>query len=631
VALEPPDTKESPGSGGDSDAPLKIAAVGEEGDGEGEAGYPDKEDKAYKPFRLAKYFSSVGVIVIFFTCLALAAMMSDRAEKIIYERVVDDTIMIMDNVNIQMFNNFLLPIYRERGEAKLSQVEPYRLINSVIKNTIHGFDISKVTLYDAKVGMMVYSTESNVPIVNYEVDKNTGLMVPVGNLADPMSLYLEAIDIYNAKKEEAERNPELRVRPNYQQSAGSPNRAAYINYLKERTVIVREEGGYLFGKFFPSGQFTIRCIKAMEDYYSQNISGVLEVYRDLTSEYQEIARMHFMALLVAIGSSLFLTGILWMIVARGESIITQKNAEKAALDERLHQSERLANLGKMVETVSHEIRNPLGIIRSSADFLASGLKDSPGQKRIAGAIVDESERLWRILTDFLDFARPMKPVLTAVIIEDVLEEILVLLEADMSRAGVELSVKMRPDPGPILADRDQLHRAFLNLLVNAIQAMPEGGLLTVGTSVRLAGEPSGQLIVTILDTGPGLSAEAASHLFRPFHTTKTKGTGLGLVLVRNVIESHLGSLVLENVKGGPDDHGLKVTVSLPLKPATTLEIIPAHELPPPADPPPSPEGPGEDGDRYSDPSAGDGNGSRQNQNNQNNHGQEPFGDKYVAK
>jgi signal transduction histidine kinase len=284
-----------------------------------------------------------------------------------------------------------------------------------------------------------------------------------------------------------------------------------------------------------------------------------------------------MALVVAIASSLFLTVILWLVVARGESIITQKNAEKAALDERLNQAERLANLGKMVETVSHEIRNPLGIIRSSADFLAAGLKESPGQKRIAGAIVDESERLWRILTDFLDFARPMKPVLTAVVIEDMLEEILVLLEADMSRAGVELLVKMRPDPGPILADRDQLHRAFLNLLVNAIQAMPEGGLLTVGTSAQMVGEPQGRLLVTIRDTGPGLSPEAASHIFKPFHTTKTKGTGLGLVLVRNVIESHLGRIVLENVKGDPDDHGLRVTVSLPFKPAGPVAPLGTEE------------------------------------------------------
>jgi signal transduction histidine kinase len=159
----------------------------------------------------------------------------------------------------------------------------------------------------------------------------------------------------------------------------------------------------------------------------------------------------------------------------------------------------------------------------------------------------------------------MKLELSGVVVEDILEEILVLLEADMSRAGVELVSRLRPDPGPILADQGQLHRAFLNLLVNAIQAMPEGGLLTVETSLVKADEPQGRLVVTILDTGPGLSPEAATHLFRPFHTTKTKGTGLGLVLVRNVVESHSGRLELVNVQGGPDDHGLKVTVSLPLR------------------------------------------------------------------
>jgi signal transduction histidine kinase len=515
-----------------------------------------------KPFQLAKYFSSIGVIVIFFTCLVLAAMMSDRAERIIYDRVVEDTVMIMDNVNFQMFTNFLLPIYKERGEAKLSQPEPYRYLHSVIQNAIHGFDISKVALYDAKVGMMVYSSESTVPVVTYRV-AGTGQPEAVGRLAEPMGLYSEAIRIFMAKGTGGAGGQA----PSFQQPPGSPGRAAYIDYLKERTVIVRQEGGYLFGKFFPRGQFTIRCLKAMEDYYTHNISGVLELNRDLTAEYRQIASMHFTAVVVAVASSLFLSVILWMVVARGESIINQKSAEKAALDERLHQAERLANLGRMVGTVSHEIRNPLGIIRSSADFLASRLKDSPGQARLAAAIVDESGRLWRILTDFLDFARPMRPVLSPVVVEDILEEILVLLEADMSRAGVELLSRMQPDPGPILADRDQLHRAFMNLLVNAIQAMPEGGLLTVGTGVLMAGEPQGRLIVTIRDTGPGLSAEASSQLFKPFRTTKTKGTGLGLVLVRNVVESHLGRLDLENVSGGPDEHGLLVSISLPLRPA----------------------------------------------------------------
>jgi hypothetical protein len=307
--------------------PLRFTSISDDEEAEATEILSEREEKIYKPFQLAKYFSSLGVIIIFFTCIVLAAMMSDRAEKIIYERVVDDTIMIMDNVNIQMFNNFLLPIYRERGEAKLSQAEPYRLINQVIKNTIHGFDISEVALYDAVVGMMVYSSESNTPVVTYEFDPESKEMIAVGTKADPMDLYSEAIRIYITKRDEAIKDGTLSGVPNYLLIDGPADREAYVNYLKERTVIVKQEGGYLFGKFFPKGQFTIRCFKAMEDYYTHNISGVLEVNRDLTSEYREIARMHFMALVVAIASSLFLTIILWMIVARGESIINQKNAE----------------------------------------------------------------------------------------------------------------------------------------------------------------------------------------------------------------------------------------------------------------------------------------------------------------
>ncbi|MDR1051521.1 MAG: hypothetical protein LBP95_10705 [Deltaproteobacteria bacterium] len=532
-----------------------------------------------KPFRLTKYFSLVAVVSIFVTCLFLAVMMSDRAEKIISDRVVDETVMIMDNLNYQMFNSFLLPIYRSRGEARLSLEEPYRFLDAVIQGTVHGFDISRVALYDAKFGMMVYSSESPKPVVVYEVSVDTGRLAPRGQLAEPMSLYLEAIRVSllangpGGMVDNAGGAGPGELPPRPLKTPGSPDRAAYINYLKERTVIVRQEGGYLFGKFFPRGQFTIRCLKAMEDYYTHNISGVLELTRDLSAEYRQIAAMQYRALIVAVATALFLSFVLWVVVARGESIINQKNAEKLALDERLHRAERLANLGQMVATVSHEIRNPLGIIRSSADFLAASFRDgqaSTGQRRLAGAIVDEAERLWRILTDFLDFARPMKPSLEAVVVEDILEEILVLLEADMSAAGVELVTRLRPDPGPILADPGLLHQVFMNLLVNAIQAMPDGGLLFVGTSVDNPGDARGFLAATVQDTGPGLSEEASAHLFRPFHTTKTKGTGLGLVLVRNVVESHAGALELQNVGGGPDEHGLLATVRLPLRPADHL-------------------------------------------------------------
>ncbi|MDR3203498.1 MAG: hypothetical protein LBV23_01965 [Deltaproteobacteria bacterium] len=530
---------------------------------------PIKEKKSLadtleeKPFRLAKYFSSVAVILIFATCLILAGLMSNRAERIIYERVVEDTIMIMDNLNYQMFNNFLMPIYRERGEARLSQPEPYTFLNAVIQSTIHGFDISRVCLYDAKFGMMVYSSDSASPVVVYEVNPETGQSTPKGELASPMTSYLEAIRL--AYLPTAPSGLDQEKTPDRWQSPGSPGRAAYLQYLKTRTVIVKEDGGFWLFGFFPRGNFSIRLFKAMEDYFTREVSGVLELRRDLTTEYRQIASTQYMALAVAISTSLFLSLVLWMVVARGESIINMKNAEKAALGERLHQAERLVNLGQMVSTVSHEIRNPLGIIRSTADFLASNLKQSPSQNKLASAIVDESDRLWRILTDFLDFARPQDPKLAPVVIEDILEEILVLLEAEMNKSGVELEIATREDPGPILADGPMLHRAFLNLLVNAIQAMPDGGLLVVKTELEMEGEPEARLLIYIIDTGPGISPDAADHLFRPFHTTKTKGTGLGLVLVRNVIESHFGKLELINRSGSQGERGLMVKVSLPVR------------------------------------------------------------------
>jgi signal transduction histidine kinase len=524
-----------------------------------------------KQFRLVKYFSNVSILVIFASCLIIAAVMSGQAEDIIYDRVVEDTIMIMDNLNFQMYNHFLLPIYRERGQAKLSEPDAYAFLNTVIQNTVYGFDISRVALYDSMYGMMVYSSDSLTPVVVYRVSPLTGEQIPSGSFANPISSYLEAItraylppphDLIQSFFEE-----EIYPRALWRAIGDEFDRAEYLQYLKERTVILREEGDYLLGGFFPKGQFSIRCFKAMEDYYSPNISGVLEITRDVSSEYRQIAAMQYVALAIAIGASIFLTFSLRLVVARGEAIIHQRNAEKALLSERLNQAERLVNVGRMVATVSHEIRNPLGIINSSADFLSGSLKEHPNLQRLAKAIVDESDRLSRVVTDFLDFSRPQKLKFAEVIVEELLEETLVLLEVDMSRAGVELKVDLRQEQTPILADGVLLHRAFSNILLNAIQAMPDGGLLTVTTVLDqkrvLFKDNMGHLIINIIDTGPGITQEALSNLFKPFFTTKAKGTGLGLVLVRNIIESHGGSLEFRNITG-EEEHGLKVTISLPI-------------------------------------------------------------------
>ena len=321
----------------------------------------------------------------------------------------------------------------------------------------------------------------------------------------------------------------------------------YLKKIRAQTVFRYDGGQYLIWNFFPRGNFVLRAYKAMEDYENENISGVLEVDRDLTPEYRQIAKLQYFALSMAFFLALGLTLVLRWVVSRGEAILTKRNQEQQDLRARLDQSERLAGLGSMVATVAHELRNPLGIIHSTADVLSRFLASNPDQARLARAIVEEANRLSGVVTEFLDFARPPTPRLEPMVVEELLEEILAFLEVTLTRAGVEVRTDFRSDPTPTPGDAAMLHRVFLNILINSIQAMDDGGLISIATRREPAGDSgSDWLKITISDTGPGLSEEAAKKLFVPFSTTKAKGTGLGLVIVRNIVEGHGGALDLKN-------------------------------------------------------------------------------------
>ena len=229
--------------------------------------------------------------------------------------------------------------------------------------------------------------------------------------------------------------------------------------------------------------------------------------------------------------------------------MAQRATLQASLEAQLHHSERLASLGRMIAGVAHEIRNPLGIVRSTAELLGSRVE--PKQKALAEVIVEESTRLGRIVTEFLDFARPQTPELKPLQVEEVLERNLQALGPEAQRAGVGVVRRFAPRPLPCLGDPDLLYRAFLNIFNNALQAMEEqgGGTLTVSTGqTEFQGRP--WLVVAVEDTGPGFEPEAIGRLFDPFFTTKEQGTGLGLSIVGSIVASHQGRLEVGAAPGG---------------------------------------------------------------------------------
>ena|GEM_PF-2417227 len=603
-----------------------------------------------KPFRLAKSFSLIAIVMIFAAVLTLAAVVSRQAEVIITKRVEDDTLKLLENLTHQMYENFLRRVSDSEGKTRLRELYQQVLLHQVITNTIYGFDLKRVLIYEPKEGRVIYDTEQSlvssnqaqaddyrayrealrlhVPSRPENIRTSTwwaGGRIPYNpyeSLAPPQ---VPSLNIFppdqlpglfrgfqyrseepNEDASDYGRQPDDQASYLSQSSPqlGSPNSPrsrstvgndydVYIDGLRSQTVFRYEGGSYLFLNFFPRGNFVLRSYKAMENpeykftlpahlCYSEayqsdprqaescnawGITGVVELDRDLTPEYRQIARLQYFALSMAFFLALILTIVLRWVVSRGEAILTKRNQERQALREQLDQAERLAGLGSMVATVAHEIRNPLGIIHSTADVLNRFLAQNPDQARLARAIVEEANRLSQVVTEFLDFARPPTPRLEPMVVEELLEEILAFLEVTLTRAGIELRTDFRENQTPVPGDVSMLHRAFLNILVNAIQAMDDGGLICVGTRLEQDGQKGSRLLISISDTGPGLSDEAAKKLFSPFYTTKAKGTGLGLVIVRNIIEGHGGEIELKN--GPPpqfgDDSGPGLVVNIHLK------------------------------------------------------------------
>ncbi|HEY0712669.1 MAG TPA: ATP-binding protein, partial [Polyangia bacterium] len=228
-------------------------------------------------------------------------------------------------------------------------------------------------------------------------------------------------------------------------------------------------------------------------------------------------------------------------------------------EQRLIHSERLATVGKVAAQITHEIRNPLASIGLSAELLGDEL--SPEQReaqRLLGAISGEVDRLSEITESYLRFVRLPRPVLEREDPVALVTSVMEFARAELKQAGISLELAA-PEPVPeIVADENQIRQALLNLIRNAREAMPEGGRLRVAVTPS----PPGRVTVAVSDTGPGISPENARHIFEPFFSTKTTGTGLGLALVQQIVAEHGGEVTVQTQQATAAEGSLSGTTFL---------------------------------------------------------------------
>lgn len=484
---------------------------------------PDKKpqsantgDSFTTAFGFTKILSLSSLVLILATGLVLSVVIANSARQTLLNKQEQFATLLAENLNHQIYRRFILPTLIGFGSIELSQEAQYDRLERVVESATRGLNIRNLRIYDLE-GAVSFSTDRE----------------EVGNtdLAD------DKVRETNDKMEKA-----FEISSKISQWWG-----IFMLDIDEDSVVLR----------------TVYPLRMEDDLVGPErrkgpLIGVLELRQDISEDYKTVLRFQRVILAASLVSSLGLFLMLLAIIRKVDRSNAERIKERNRLERELHQSEKLASMGRMVAGIAHEIRNPLGIIRSSAELLLkkTGSKEDL-QARMLKAIYDESKRLSQTVNDFLDYARPREGKREPVDVGKLLEQALVFLEPECEKNKVEVVREYPLEPGSIMirGDKDLLYRAFYNILTNAMQAMDEPGTIHVR-----AEKDNGRLLVEFVDTGPGFDDNSLDKLADPFFTTKDNGTGLGLTILKNIVESHGGSLSLDNAPEG----GARVRISLPL-------------------------------------------------------------------
>ena len=460
-----------------------------------------------KPFRLVKFFTFSSLVIMLTATIAISALNAHWVRNILLEKSEEYASVLVENLNHQIISRFILPVLVRHGEVRLREKEQFLLMDKVVRSTLHSFNVEMVTLYDEK------------NIISYSFDHTE-----IG-----------------------------------QENAGGVHYEKAMK--KEATSRLLQHGSFLellFG--FPQETKIVtfaplRAEKQISPALAERVLGVVEIIRDVSDDYKKVFKLQRLI----IGSCFIVMGILFIVlrfvVKHGEKTIEQRAEERLKLEEKLRQAEHLSVIGEMTAGVSHEIRNPLGIIKSSAQLLKKKMAKIDAESTIPDIIVEESGRLDNIITDFLDFAKPKIPDLHPCRVEEIIEKNIAYLSPQIEDHNFNIIKEISDHLPEITADSAMLHQAFLNIFINAFQSLKNNGCITI----RIKGDSNG-IIINFIDNGDGISEEVLKKIWTPFFTTKDTGTGLGLGIVKNMIEAHSGTITITNAK----TKGANVEIRLPI-------------------------------------------------------------------
>jgi len=241
----------------------------------------------------------------------------------------------------------------------------------------------------------------------------------------------------------------------------------------------------------------------------------------------------------------------------GEVLLFRDLTEVQELKKEVERNRRLASIGRLAAGIAHEIRNPLSSIKGFATYFMERYREVPEDKKTAEIMVQEVERLNRVIGQLLEFARPIKLNKVQAKIHEVITYSLKMIQKQAQDKGIAITTNLSPEIKEVSIDPDRISQVLLNLYLNAIEAMDQGGTLRIDSSLD---EEYGKAKVVISDTGAGIKREDLVHIFDPYFTTKQSGTGLGLAIVHRIIEAHRGEVRVESELG----KGTTITILLPV-------------------------------------------------------------------